>query len=548
MEVTRADGSRHRVLDRIVYWLFRLTIVLTRPLPLRLGYWVAARWRSCAIGRSSAGIARRCGRTWRACWRAMTPASLDAVARAVVPELRQVRHRLHPLPVDDAGRDAAAAAVRAVGELNEAADSGRGVIIATLHFGNWDLGAAALAAYGYPINAVAETFPYEPMNELVQGSRAKLGMSVHRRRPHGADRVPGVAPRRDAGDACGRCGGRGGHPAWTSSAHRRWSRRRPRGSRCARGRGWCRLSCCADRTTTSRSAPTIDMSLRDFAATGDEARDAAELTRLMHAGDGARDPGASGAVVHLPARCGRTRARDARFLPRPSLWKFYAMWFVIHTIGVMPLRYRYAISRFMSDRVYNWRSHDPREHPQQRAPRAGAGRERRGGRPRRRGSARATPGATTRTSSGWTAWTRRRSTSSDLDLRGLEYIQEAQARGHGVVMCSAHYGNPEFATQGLAGIGMHVFALVEPLKPPELDRLMRGLRLKARSSLRARELRGDQGRADSGCAAAVSSASSSTATSRSAGSNWSCAARRRSSRRARRTWRCARTRCCCRAG
>ena len=31
------------MLDRTVYWLFRLAILLTRPLPLRLGYWFGER-------------------------------------------------------------------------------------------------------------------------------------------------------------------------------------------------------------------------------------------------------------------------------------------------------------------------------------------------------------------------------------------------------------------------------------------------------------------------------------------------------------------------
>ena len=31
------------MLDRTVYWLFRLSIILTRPLPLRIGYWFAER-------------------------------------------------------------------------------------------------------------------------------------------------------------------------------------------------------------------------------------------------------------------------------------------------------------------------------------------------------------------------------------------------------------------------------------------------------------------------------------------------------------------------
>ena len=54
----------------------------------------------------------------------------------------------------------------------------RGVIGITLHFGNWDMGAAGLAAYGYPVNVIAETFPYPRMNALVQGSRRHLGMKV----------------------------------------------------------------------------------------------------------------------------------------------------------------------------------------------------------------------------------------------------------------------------------------------------------------------------------------------------------------------------------
>ena len=39
---TLSPDDEARVLDRTVYWLFRLTILLTRPLPLRLGYRVAS--------------------------------------------------------------------------------------------------------------------------------------------------------------------------------------------------------------------------------------------------------------------------------------------------------------------------------------------------------------------------------------------------------------------------------------------------------------------------------------------------------------------------
>ncbi len=41
-----------------------------------------------------------------------------------------------------------------------------------------------------------------------------------------------------------------------------------------------------------------------------------------------------------------------RFL---RLWKYYAMLIVVHTIGRLPLRWRYGFSRVVSDRVYDWR-------------------------------------------------------------------------------------------------------------------------------------------------------------------------------------------------
>lgn len=62
--------------------------------------------------------------------------------------------------------------------LNALFQRGRGVIIVTLHYGIWDLGAAALAAHDYPVNAVGDVFPYPKLTELVFRSRERLGMRV----------------------------------------------------------------------------------------------------------------------------------------------------------------------------------------------------------------------------------------------------------------------------------------------------------------------------------------------------------------------------------
>lgn len=166
------------MLDRTVYWLFRLTILLARPFPLRVGYWFAERVALVCYWVIFPRHRRALNANLAHVLQSNDARFVDSVARRSFgnfgkyvidfihyPALTrdEIQHRLHFDQWD---------------ELNQAADSGRGVIIATLHFGNWDLGAAALAAFGYPVNAIAETFRYQPMNELVQGSRVKLGMRV----------------------------------------------------------------------------------------------------------------------------------------------------------------------------------------------------------------------------------------------------------------------------------------------------------------------------------------------------------------------------------
>ncbi|MDP9237073.1 MAG: lysophospholipid acyltransferase family protein [Chloroflexota bacterium] len=268
------------MLDRVVYWLFRLAILLTRPLPLRLGYWFGERVALICYWVIFPRHRKALNANLAHVLQSDDPRFVDAVARrtfrnfgkyvidfihfpVITPE--EVRQRLRFDQWD---------------ELNAATASGRGLIITTLHFGNWDLGAAALAAYGYPINAIAETFRYGPMNQLVQGSRSKLGMKVI-----GHDRL---------GPALFRALRRGemlamlvdvasrdvatrvdffGAPALVSSA----------AARIALRTGAWVLPAVVVRGPEDdlEIRPIIDFSLRDFTATGEESKDVAELTRLI---------------------------------------------------------------------------------------------------------------------------------------------------------------------------------------------------------------------------------------------------------------------------
>jgi KDO2-lipid IV(A) lauroyltransferase len=161
----------------VVYWLFRLTILLTRPLPVRLGYRIAAlvagicyhffhkqrralndnlAWvLGSTDRRDAAAVARRAFRNFG-------KFVIDFIHFPAMTR-QEVRRRLMFHQWE---------------ELDEVMASKRGMLIVTMHFGVFDLGAAALAAYDYPINAVGDDYGYEKMDAIIHGSRERLGMKV----------------------------------------------------------------------------------------------------------------------------------------------------------------------------------------------------------------------------------------------------------------------------------------------------------------------------------------------------------------------------------
>lgn len=66
--------------------------------------------------------------------------------------------------------------------------------------------------------------------------------------------------------------------------------------------------------------------------------------------------------------------------------------------------------------------------------------------------------------------------AEQLELEGVEYLEEARRSGRGAVLVSAHFGSPEMAVQGLAAEGFPIFALTEPLQPQKLSDFTHWLR------------------------------------------------------------------------
>ena len=56
--------------------------------------------------------------------------------------------------------------------------TGNGLVLVTMHFGNWDMGAAGLALHGFHPAVVADEFENPRIDGVVRGYRERLGMTV----------------------------------------------------------------------------------------------------------------------------------------------------------------------------------------------------------------------------------------------------------------------------------------------------------------------------------------------------------------------------------
>lgn len=64
----------------------------------------------------------------------------------------------------------------------------------------------------------------------------------------------------------------------------------------------------------------------------------------------------------------------------------------------------------------------------------------------------------------------------NLTIYGLEYLTDTVASGRGVIVISAHYGNPELVVQAAGALGIKAFVITEPLQPQALSDLVHRLR------------------------------------------------------------------------
>lgn len=357
-------------------------------------------------------------------------------------------------------------------DLESVVAEGKGTILVTLHFGQQETGGAALAAHGYKVSVVARTLEFGPINGLVQGFRAGMGMNIIPAENGKLQTFRCLARNEVLGMLIDLVDpGEGvlveflGGKAQMSSAPARIALRT--GARVVPG------VVVRDAQDDRRFMPVIDAGLR-FQASGDEEADALALTQLIaHSLEGfvRRFPDQWFAFRPVwrdepPPPEPETRFNDRlnhlalelanvlfREMPKPAA---YAIAAAVGTVAF------HARRRVRADVEDNMRRVLGPEAPADLVSR----------------QAREVFKNVCRYYADLIRMPRTKPhhlLEKEMTVEGVERLRQTM-QGRGAVVATAHFGNPEVAVQISALLGLEVLVLSEPLNPPAFSDLVHRLR------------------------------------------------------------------------
>lgn len=163
------------------YWQYRIAACLSRSLPERTAYWLGLRvsdqfYRRNHKGRE--GVVSNLKRIFAARDVVLAEAAIEGLARKTFQYFGKYLvdfFRYEKLAPEEVRRRVS---IEHGEYLERCVNMKRGVLLVTAHFGNWELGGAALAALGYRVNVVVLPAPVARLNRLFQSQRAKRGVNL----------------------------------------------------------------------------------------------------------------------------------------------------------------------------------------------------------------------------------------------------------------------------------------------------------------------------------------------------------------------------------
>ena len=163
------------------YISYRLAAILCRLFPEKLAYWFGLRIADVFYARNHVGregIISNLKRIYAARGVVPAEAALTGLSRKTFQYFGKYlidffRYaRLTPEEVRQR------VSLEHLDYLEQCVALKRGVLVLTAHFGNWELGGAAVTALGYKVNALVLPARLEKLNHMFQKQRAKRGVKL----------------------------------------------------------------------------------------------------------------------------------------------------------------------------------------------------------------------------------------------------------------------------------------------------------------------------------------------------------------------------------
>ena len=161
------------------YWQYKMASALSRGLPEKLAYWVGLRMADHFFRRNHKGCEAMAGNFRRIFeWRGLVPAE-----KAIQGHVRKTFQYFGKYLVDffrfsRVGPEEVSKIISFEHQdyLDQARARGKGVLLVTAHFGNWELGGAVIAALGHKVNAVYLPQRMQKLNALFEAQRLSRGL------------------------------------------------------------------------------------------------------------------------------------------------------------------------------------------------------------------------------------------------------------------------------------------------------------------------------------------------------------------------------------
>ncbi|MFH9350968.1 phosphatidylinositol mannoside acyltransferase [Kitasatospora sp. NPDC017646] len=163
--------------DRLVYWAYALGWAVLKHLPEPVARWLFDRLADYAWRRRGPRV-RQLEANLRRVRPGLHEAALRRLSRAGMRSYLRYWMESFRLPVWSRERVLRDVRVDGLERLEEALESGRGVVVALPHMGNWDLAGTWIAHLGHPFTTVAERLKPERLFDRFVAFREGQGMEV----------------------------------------------------------------------------------------------------------------------------------------------------------------------------------------------------------------------------------------------------------------------------------------------------------------------------------------------------------------------------------